>query len=1271
MSQDNIFPILAAIGFNDGANKGFWRVQPREQFGEDAGQWIEMGAELRMFYKDQRGQTANVTGRAVGSTGTPDGVRVLVQGQEGVPDGIYGASTSSVRVAEGFIPDEVLKKQGIENTVKISKEQEAALPTLDSLERADITDEDLRLINEGANSKEGKQHAEYRKAAEAEADAGGPQSAPSEPADTLDSKKDDLRGPDELYVDDEGIEYAWPDSFRVPESTRDLTEVSPADQTDEEIAFQIGGKGGSNLSDEQYDALSAEAKNRIDARTSDDPERYNEPIEPTNIAPEEVAVLDAYGKAFFNDPVPNDEMVVNFAKSPPKDTELKFPEELEPGDIVRGKDNSGIPYEGVVQEKPFDKGALRDNTRIYGIRLRIGDQVYTLTQRKDDGVQVVKGRKGLVVAPGPNNNNTPIPPTKPPKPPKPVTPGKSSKVMDNGKLIPRQSFTSKQLEFLRGAKLEQLIDEDGAAAIEFDSKGKPFNPRDPNAMMNLLAETYTGSKFNKQNQLVLMREVADEGGRKIQWEIRAFLSGEKKVGYMFVFKDLKTQEETTLIHKDMRDSTKALFGKTNGPETLADILTGVQTRRYNAQNDTVNANNVLERANYFKLQGRTKTIADTAKYYATGYAERINYSSGTGTLLEKKVPSVYEAFDSGDADATFERLKAVFGRIPYDDASHEEARTAIREQYAALYPTADKRSFGILVTRASQTMRNELLSKLSRRAVPYSSADRITAIEPGNIVEYVNNIGEISTVRVLNRQKVNTANVDGGFDYGDYVTIIGSDGIPTSAPTNALKLLKNQETPLTELKGRVSGPALAQARGMVYRSTSIIFPGQTEVTDVDAPIDNLVPGDNLYSKAGERLGAAVEVVPITSSTGKKGYGILYVTPDGEVKKVAIASGEVRGPNLVLSGAEAAPEAPEAPESKKSIISDIEESDPDFDLDSIEFETDPDTVKVPITLKSNFTLPINAKRTIEEQLALNEEIRNELRLRNTELSNVLEGWTYNDDSMNVGSYISNPELRQQVMDAWKLSYPNLSDDEIRQIMELNNSKASGYFNMSKQQMLNELLKRGAEYTKPDGAIRQIQFSVRFNTESGKNELSVTDQEKTAYLSSIDDIEKFASTAELGKFFDPKKQVIKIIDTETDFKATYIGVTGKPRDTSNVLGVNISRGGTQSDPTKPIVILINNARIRRVANDPNDKSTFKNVYGDTLTHEFGHSIHETLQSQSFGKNNSSYSEAYKEFISEYGETSHMEHFAESFAKYVQLGEAPPGFLAFLKSVGLVEN
>ena len=32
--------LIASIGFNDGANKGFWRVQPREKVGRGKGRWI-------------------------------------------------------------------------------------------------------------------------------------------------------------------------------------------------------------------------------------------------------------------------------------------------------------------------------------------------------------------------------------------------------------------------------------------------------------------------------------------------------------------------------------------------------------------------------------------------------------------------------------------------------------------------------------------------------------------------------------------------------------------------------------------------------------------------------------------------------------------------------------------------------------------------------------------------------------------------------------------------------------------------------------------------------------------------------------------------------------------------------------------------------------------------------------------------------------------------------------------------------------------------------
>jgi hypothetical protein len=257
--------------------------------------------------------------------------------------------------------------------------------------------------------------------------------------------------------------------------------------------------------------------------------------------------------------------------------------------------------------------------------------------------------------------------------------------VDDGKTIKRQEFTPEELEALRKTKLDPLVNENGEAALETDAKGKVRQPRDPNAMLNFLADTYKNSKFNDRGQLVLMRETSSENGKNIEWEIRAAITGEKKIAYMFHFKDLDTGEEQTLLHKDARDSVQSLIGKTNGPEVLADILTGKETRKYSPTFDTaVHANDVLERSLYFKYQGRTKTVTESAKYYSTGYAQRINPVNGT--LLEQEVPSTFEAYQNKDREALEARLRAVFGRLPVDEQTHEEARTAIRELFAERFP---------------------------------------------------------------------------------------------------------------------------------------------------------------------------------------------------------------------------------------------------------------------------------------------------------------------------------------------------------------------------------------------------------------------------------------------------------------------------------------------------------------------------------------------------------------------------------------------------------
>ena len=84
--SDFLRGIIAAIGFNDGANKGFWRIQPRDR----RGRWIEMGAEVLAVLRDQRNnKKVGIAGNYVGPSGVPGKARVLVRDKKGMFDGIY------------------------------------------------------------------------------------------------------------------------------------------------------------------------------------------------------------------------------------------------------------------------------------------------------------------------------------------------------------------------------------------------------------------------------------------------------------------------------------------------------------------------------------------------------------------------------------------------------------------------------------------------------------------------------------------------------------------------------------------------------------------------------------------------------------------------------------------------------------------------------------------------------------------------------------------------------------------------------------------------------------------------------------------------------------------------------------------------------------------------------------------------------------------------------------------------------------------------------
>jgi hypothetical protein len=992
-------------------------------------------------------------------------------------------------------------------------------------------------------------------------------------------------------------------------------------------------------------------------------------------------IADLMAEAFYagisseeSDNAPDVDAIVDAkAANTPEEVAIS---DLKPGDIISlGKQGN----KRVVEVKPVgDQGEVElfvdDNGRTARVGRLPGNAGIQRVRKAEDAPAPKKP-----VTEKPKKPAAPRKPVVEPIPEPELSPEKpdpvDSRRIDDGDIIPEQLFSEEESAALRAAKLENLINFDGEAVIDFDANGQPYTPKDPNAMLNYLANAYPDSKFDENGHLVLVRERSKENGKDTQWSIRAAVTGDKKIAYMINLKDLDTGEESDLLYKDQRDSIKSLFGKTNSPQRLADILTGRYQPKYNKQVDLANLKDPWERSRYFAVQGRTKTLTESTKYYSKGYALRVNNSQGPaqGTALEKEVAPLMEAWNSGDFSTAALRLESLFGRVPTDAASHEIVRQAARQVLTDANPEApldEKQRFSALVTNASNKYMKGLGRDPRASANPWSSANKINVVEVGQIVEFKNNVGELSTVRITGKNLVETAtpaqSADGSFDYGDYVSIIDANGTRSTIPSNALRILKDQNTPLTELKGRVSGRRLREERGITYSPNTLRFPGQQDVPDRVAPVDDSVPGDNFYGKDGANLGVVIESVPITGKDGKKGYGIMYIDKDGGINTVAVAAGEERGPKIITSN------TTEPTGGTKKAAPNAAESDPDFDLDSIPFETDPSTVERPKTVGLDFNVPQGAKRNAEQQLALNDEVQAEIDENLGEIAQSLgSGWTFDSSSFNAKSYFNAGELSKLVEEA-RLQYPNLTDGEIRTLIELKHSKQRGFFGKTKKQMLSDIQKEAAIFRSDKGGIQDLRFDVAPNSETGAIEISIPKEQVTKYVNAVNGINTFIDKN--PKFLDlvngeGGNQYVRVVADSKQFASLYGSVSNSfAGDVSGVLGVNISF--RDADGKLLTSILINDGSLSSGSKPAGD---FGDASEHTFIHEFGHTIGNLI---TYDKNKSrrignDYDDAFSEFITSYGKTSRDEHFADSFAKYVMTGEASDAFLAFLQSSDLVDS
>ena len=128
MSNDFIFSLLASIGYNDGANKGFWRIQPRD----DEGQWMEMGASVLFRFRTGAGNLVVATslGIYVGPSGKPGKARVLVaEGNEfGLAPGVHELDSNNLTQIGAYIPEE-----GVPPSIRANRKDKFGRPvkTLD------------------------------------------------------------------------------------------------------------------------------------------------------------------------------------------------------------------------------------------------------------------------------------------------------------------------------------------------------------------------------------------------------------------------------------------------------------------------------------------------------------------------------------------------------------------------------------------------------------------------------------------------------------------------------------------------------------------------------------------------------------------------------------------------------------------------------------------------------------------------------------------------------------------------------------------------------------------------------------------------------------------------------------------------------------------------------------------------------------------------------------------------------------------------------------
>jgi hypothetical protein len=649
--------------------------------------------------------------------------------------------------------------------------------------------------------------------------------------------------------------------------------------------------------------------------------------------------------------------LIAFRETP---TTKKEPFDLDRNDIILGDDGE----ERVVLD--FELGSIPQNIPAR-IRVQKADgTIEDLLVGMRDKVNVVSNRRGAVKrpqAPARPRDVAPATPTETPSTvdPETVEPGELdvedgiSVVMtdeglapanfppkdrlDDGSNFDLPTLTDEELAAARRMSLSPLLDPDGTPAKYVDENGNLVDAEDPFAMLAVLAKVYPNAKFGPDGSLILHRQVDTKSGKI--FELRASNSGKRAVIYSFRF--YNSQDPNDYIeyqHKDDRHSVTALFSAANGPEGLLDRLIGRVDRdgknwglpeNFNFGNTKYKASDSLfKRSKWFRSGNRDRKKMEEIKDNAVRLAQ------GRVAVLEKEtkriknssIASMWESFeeayksgptknerDTELVDMFYHNLYGVFGRIPLGEKSHADARKAIRDAYRRQFPNGDpkmRRAFDGYVTSASERMSGIYRGTDPQvRSIRYASEDRTRTIERGMTVQYKNNVGQISVLKVtdLVENTTSTPNNRDSYDYGDNVIVVDANGNKRRINAIKLKIMLSQGTPLTAYKPNLLGEAMRQARiesGLAEAPQSSmpkpVIGTDTVISDQAPPpmlVDDFITGEMLYSRSdGAPLGIIKAIRPVTSRNGSQGIAFLYTSPDGTENQIVYALGTEITPKKV-------------------------------------------------------------------------------------------------------------------------------------------------------------------------------------------------------------------------------------------------------------------------------------------------------------------------------------------------------------------------------------